>query len=171
MESITGQGQAAIFAVTMPSDREVCVTTYVTAPRPIVFDAYTKPEIARRWFYGPADWPLVECAVDLRVGGALRYVWEHTDQGKMGMSGLYREVVPSARLVHTELFDEDWTGGETIVTTLFEDQGRATKVTITVLYSSPAARDAALATDMLNGWRQLCERLENLAPELAASTG
>ena len=159
----------AAFAVTMPSDREVRVTTDVPAPRSIVFDAYTKPEIARRWFYGPDDWPLVECSIDLQVGGALRYVWEHADHGKMGVSGVYREIVPLTRLVHTELFDEDWTGGETVVTSLFEDQGSTTKVTVTVLYSSSAARDGALATPMLDGWRQLCERLERLAPELAAS--
>ena len=160
---------ATAFAVTMPSDREVTVTTYVPAPRPAVFDTYTKPESVRLWFYGPEDWPLVECAIDLRVGGALRYVWENAERGKMGMSGVYREIIPHTRLVHTELFDEDWTGGETVVTSLFEEQGSATKVTVTVLYSSPAARDAALQTGMLDGWRQLCQRLESLAPELAAS--
>ena len=159
----------AAFAVTRPSDRAVTVTIHVPAPRPVVFDAYTKPEIVRQWFYGPDDWPLVECAIDLRVGGALRYVWEHAEQGKMGLSGLYRAIIPLTRLVHTELFDEDWSGGETVVTNLFEDQGSATKVTATVLYPSSAARESALQTGMFDCWRQLCRRLERLAPALAAS--
>lgn len=158
------------FAVSTPSDREITVTTSVPAPRPVVFDAYTKPEIIRQWFYGPDDWPLVECAIDLRAGGASRYVWENAGKGRCGLRGVYQEIVPLTRLVHTELFDDDWTGGETIVTSQFEDQGNATKVTVTVLYASSAARDAALATDMLDGWKQMCKRLERLAPELAAST-
>ena len=167
--SFQATGIDAAFAVTMPSDREVRVTTSVPAPRPVVFDAYTRPEIVRQWFYGPDDWPLVDCTIDLRVGGALRYVWEHAEQGKMGLTGVYREIVPLSRLVHTELFDEDWTGGETVVTSLFEDQGSATEVTITVLYTSSAARDGALATPMLDGWKLLCERLERLAPGLATA--
>ena len=158
------------FTLDTPSDREITVTRLFDAPRAFVFDAFTRPEIAKRWFYGPDDWPLVECAIDLKVGGALRFVWAQrgtgptgTDSARCGLAGVYREVVSPGRTVHTELFDEDWTGGETVVTTRFEDRGDRTTVAVTVRYASQAARDAALATAMIDGWRQMYDRFDGLA--------
>lgn len=148
--------------VTMPDEREIAVTRVFEAPRRVVFDAFTKPEFVWRWLYGPADWPLVECAIDLKVGGALRYVWRHREHGDMGMVGVFREIAAPARTVHTELFDPDWTGGETLVTTVFEERDARTTVTTTVRYSSLAARDAALETDMLRGWSEAFDRLAQL---------
>ena len=163
------------FTLDKPSDREIRVTRRFDAPRAFVFDAFTRPEIARRWFYGPDDWPLVECAIDLKVGGALRFVWVQTGTGPMatesarcGLAGIYREVAPPYRTVHTELFDEDWTGGETLVTTLFEDQGDRTIVAVTVRYASQEVRDAALNTDMIDGWQQMYRRFDDLARDRMA---
>src|SRR5579862_1873146 len=69
------------FTVSTPSDREIQVTRDFDAPRPMVFEAFTKPELVRRWLLGPPGWIMPQCEVDLRVGGAYRYVWrfEKTD--------------------------------------------------------------------------------------------
>jgi len=148
--------------VETPSAREVRVSRRFDASRELVYDAFTKPDLIKRWLYGPDDWPMVDCSVDLRVGGAFRYVWRHREKGEMGLSGVFREINPPARIVHTEIFDEDWTGGETLVTTVFAALGDRTSVTTTVLYSSPEARDAALKTGMIEGWGQSYDRLARL---------
>ena len=154
--------------VTTPSDREVAVSRTFNAPRRLVFDAYTKPEMVKRWLYGPEDWPLAVCEIDLKPGGALRYVWRHREKGDMGMGGVFREITPPERIVHTELFDQDWTGGETLVTTIFDERDGRTTVTSTVRYSSKEARDGALKTGMIEGWSQGLDRLDALlAPATA----
>ena len=77
----------------------------------------------------------------------------------MGMGGVYREIVPPVRFTSTELFDQDWTGGETLVTTVFDEQRGRTMVTSTVRYSSRDARDGALKTGMIEGWGKEYDRL------------
>jgi uncharacterized protein YndB with AHSA1/START domain len=149
--------------ITTPSDLEVTMTRVFDAPRQMVFDAFTKPEIVKRWMYGPDGWCLDVCEFDLRPGGKLRYEWKNTDNGsKMGLSGEYREVVPPEKLVHTELFDEDWTGGETLVTETFTEQRGKTTVVMTVRYSSQEARDAAMKTGMAEGMEMGYERLDKM---------
>jgi len=107
------------------------------------------------------------CEIDLRVGGKYRYVWKNADGRTMGMGGTFTEVVRPSRVVATQLFDEDWTGGETIVITdIVEKKGKST-ITTTVRYSSRAARDAALKTGMTTGMEAGYERLEQLLQETA----
>ena len=107
--------------------------------------------------------------MDLRPGGALRWVWRDTKTGaEMGLRGEYREVTPPARFVHTELYDEDWTGGETVVTITFEERAGRTTVAVTVLYSSKEARDGALKTPMAEGMEMGYERLERLLASMSA---
>ena len=127
-----------------------------------VFDSLTKPELVLRWLYGPEDWPPAHCDIDPRPGGALRYVWRHREKGDMGMGGVFRDVAPPERIVHTELFDQDWTGGETLVTTVLDEREARTTVQNTVRYSSQEARDAALETGMIAGWSQAYDRLAGL---------
>jgi len=100
--------------VTTPSDREIVMTRVFKAPRKLVFDAWTKPELVRRWLLGPPGWTMPVCEIDLRVGGAYRFVWLGQDGTTMGMGGVYREIVIPERIVNTQLFDQDWTGGETL---------------------------------------------------------
>ncbi|MCG8440989.1 MAG: SRPBCC family protein [Caulobacterales bacterium] len=150
----------ATVAVTLPSDREVAITRAFAAPRGLVFDAFTKPELMMRWMWGPDDWPLIRVEIDLKAGGALRYEWRHAEKGDMGLSGVFQEIAPPERLVHTELFDEDWTGGETVVTTLFEERDGRTTVSIMVRYASREARDAALNTGVTDGMAQSYDRLD-----------
>jgi uncharacterized protein YndB with AHSA1/START domain len=153
--------------VTMSSDRGIMITRVFDAPRALVFDAYTKPDLVKRWLLGPPGWTMPICEIDLKVGGRFRYVWRNDVKGTdMGVGGAYREIAPPERIVHTELFDEDWTGGETLVTTLFTEQRGKTTVTMTVLYVSSEARDAALGTGMTKGMAQSYDRLD----ELLAST-
>jgi uncharacterized protein YndB with AHSA1/START domain len=148
--------------VTTLSDREVAMTRIFDAPRHLVFEAWTKPDLVKRWLYGPEDWRLAVCEMDLRVGGALRFVWRHSDGKEMGMSGVFREIAPPDRLVFTEIWDEDWTGGETLVTIIFAEHAGKTTLTQTVLYSSRAARDAALKTGMEHGAAASYDRLAEL---------
>ena len=156
------------YQTSLPGEREFTLTRTFDAPRRLVFDAYTRPEMIKKWLFGPAEWPMVVCEIDLRVGGKLRYVWRNKERGDMGMSGVFQDVAVPERLVHTELFDEDWTGGETLLTTTFVESGGRTTVAATVRYSSQAARDAVLKTPMLEGWSQGHDRLDELLATLVS---
>jgi uncharacterized protein YndB with AHSA1/START domain len=150
--------------VTTPGDREVAMSRVFHAPRHLVFEAWTKPELLKRWLYGPDDWELATCTVDFKVGGKIRFVWRQRGEGEkdMGMTATYREIVPPERLVLTETWDEDWTGGETLVTMTFVENDGGTIFTQTVLYSSSDARDAALKTGMEHGAAHSYDRLAEL---------
>jgi uncharacterized protein YndB with AHSA1/START domain len=153
--------------VTTPSDREVAVTRVFDAPRRLVFKAWTTPELMYRWFYGPEEWRLAVCEFDLRVGGKVRFEWRDREGKGMGLSGVCREVVAPERLAFTEVWDDDWTGGETLVTIVFTEDAGKTTMTQTVLYSSQAARDGALKTGMERGMTMSYDRLAELLPSLA----
>ncbi|GLS31560.1 Uncharacterized conserved protein YndB, AHSA1/START domain [Mesorhizobium albiziae] len=148
--------------VTTPSDREIRMMRHFQAPRDLVFDAWTVPALLKRWLHGPEGWKLAVCQIDLTVGGALRYIWVHDDGRSMGMSGVYREIVRPERIVATELFDEDWTGGEAIDTVVLTEQAGRTLLTQTVLYVSREARDGALATGMADGVEASFSQLDRL---------
>jgi uncharacterized protein YndB with AHSA1/START domain len=158
---------AAPLQVTTPNDLEVVVTRAFDAPRELVFDAWTKPELVQRWLLGPSGWTMPVCEVDPQAGGRIRYEWHNTDGRTMGMSGVYRELVRSQRIVHTEIFDEDWTGGETLVTTEFTERGGRTTVSMTVQYASRQARDAALKTGMTDGMNQSYAKLDAILASMS----
>jgi uncharacterized protein YndB with AHSA1/START domain len=148
--------------VTTPTDREIVFTRVFNAPRTLVFEAMTKPELLNRWFFGPPGWSLSICEIDLTVGGAYRYVWLGPDGTEMGMGGVHREIVPPERIVSTQLFDEDWTGGEAVGTLVLTERDGKTTLTNTVLYSSREARDAVLKTPMEHGMAMGYDRLAEL---------
>jgi uncharacterized protein YndB with AHSA1/START domain len=151
--------------VTTPTDREIVMTRAFDAPRSLVFDALTKPELLKRWFFGPPGWSLVVCEIDLKVGGGYRYVWRGPDGADMGMRGVYREIVPPERVVQTESFDERWYPGEAIGTLVLVEQAGRTTLTLTVRYESREARDAVLKTPMEHGVAVNYDRLAELLPE------
>src|SRR5260370_26293698 len=91
--------------VTTPSEREVVMTRVFDAPRRLVFDALTKPELFKRWF-GPRGWSLAVCEIDLKVGGAWRSVLRGPGGKELGMRGVYQEIGPPERFVRTESFDD-----------------------------------------------------------------
>jgi uncharacterized protein YndB with AHSA1/START domain len=159
---------AAKLQVTTPSDREIAMTRVFDAPRSLVFDAFTKPELLKRWLGVRGGWTFPVCEVDLRVGGAYRYVWRGPKGQEMGMGGIFREVVRPERVVCTEKFDESWYEGEAVDTMTFVERNGKTTATITVLYSSKAARDGVLKSPMekgvAEGYDKLDEVLTSIAP-------
>lgn len=145
--------------VTTPSDREILMTRVFNAPRRMVFDALTKPELLKRWF-GPRGWELAVCEVDLKPGGAWRFVLRGPDGHDMGMFGVYREITPVDRLVHTESFDDY--PGECLVTTILAEQEGKTTLHATMLYPSQEVRDAVIKTGMEHGAAETYDRLAEL---------
>jgi uncharacterized protein YndB with AHSA1/START domain len=153
------------FNITAHGDREIVVTRIFDAPRRLVFDAYTKPELIKRWLLGPDGWSMPVCEVDLRVGGKYRYVWKNDNDGhEMGMGGVYREVVTPERIVATEMFDEAWYPGEAVDTIAFVEREGETTLTQTILYNSRETRDAVLKSPMETGMAASYDRLEQFLP-------
>ncbi len=148
--------------VTTPTDREIVMTRDFDAPRRLVFDALTKPELLQQWLLGPPGWTMPVCEIDLRVGGAYRYLWRNADGAEMGMRGVLREIVVPERLVATEKFDQPWYPGEAIATNVLVEQGGRTTLTLTVRYESRETRDAVLKTPMDKGVAAGYDRLEEL---------
>jgi uncharacterized protein YndB with AHSA1/START domain len=141
----------ATLQVTMPSEREIEMTRVFDAPRDLVFDAWTRPELLKRWLGVRAGWTMEVCEVDLKVGGDYRYVWRGPDGAEMGMGGVYREIVAPERLVATESFDEPWYPGEALDTLVLVEHDDKTRATTTVLYESQEIRDAVLESGMTRG--------------------
>jgi uncharacterized protein YndB with AHSA1/START domain len=135
--------------LTTPTDREVVFTGSFAAPRHLVFDALTKPEYLPRWLDAPGR-KLELCEVDLRVGGAYRYVWRGEGKKDVGMHGIFREVSPPDRYVRTEAW-EDWEAGEILVTVELVEKSKVTKATTTVLFPSKEVRDEVLKAGMEHG--------------------
>ncbi len=151
--------------VTLPSDREIAMTRVFDAPRRLVYDAVTKPELVRRWLGVFGGHAMEVCEIDLRVGGNYRYVWRLPDGAKMGMGGVYREIVPQERIVSTELFDEPWYPGEAVGTlTLAEEDGKTTMTTV-VRYASKDARDGVLKSGMEGGVAASYDTLDGVLAE------
>jgi uncharacterized protein YndB with AHSA1/START domain len=145
--------------VTLISDCEVVLTRVFNAPPAIVFEAMTKPELLKRWM-GPRGWSLIVSEIDLRVGGRWRSVL-HSPEGKeMGMSGVYREIVPPERIVSTEAYDDF--PGETVNTLLLREENGKTIYTCTILYPSKDVRDAVIASGMEHGAAECYDRLADL---------
>jgi uncharacterized protein YndB with AHSA1/START domain len=157
------------FNVSTPSDREIQVTRVFDAPRTLVFEAFTKPELVRQWLLGPPGWTMPVCEIDLRAGGAYRYLWRRDSDGtEMGMGGVFRQIVSPERLVATEEFDEAWYPGEALDTTVFVEEGDTTRITITVLYESMEARDTARRAGMERGMAASYDRVEELLASIHA---
>ena len=154
--------------VTLPSDREIMLTRLFDAPRSLVFDCYTKPELLKRWM-APEGWQLVVCDNDARVGRTFRWEWRKSSGGAMGVSGVYREIVRPERIVRTELFDPDWTGGETLGTLLLAEHDSTTVMTMSILYTSRDARDSALEFGMKDGAAASYRQLDAVLAELSRS--
>ena len=148
--------------VTTAGDRSVVMTRVFDAPRRMVFDAFSRPELLKRWF-GPRGWGLTVCEVDLRVGGGSRFVLRGPDGRDMGMRGVYREIAAPDRSVHVESFDDY--PGESVVTAEFAEAEGKTTLTVTVEYASREIRDIVIASGMEHG---AAESYDKLAEMLAA---
>ncbi|MCW2938755.1 MAG: ATPase [Actinomycetia bacterium] len=147
--------------VTTPTDREIVVTRVFDAPRRLVFDAWTKPELLKRWF-GARGWNLVVCEVDLRVNGTWRFLSRGPDGTDMGHGGVYRVIQPPGRLVYTELFDNQSYPDESLITHEFVEQDGKTTLTSTLLYATQEGRDIVLSYPMERGLAEGYDRLTQL---------
>ncbi len=145
--------------VALPTEREVVLTRVFDAPRRLVFDALTKPELLRRWF-GPRGWSLVVCEADLKVGGAWRWVLRGPDGRDMGMRGVYQEITPPEWLVSTESFDDY--PGESLNTLILSEEDGKTTFTITVRYASQEIRDAVIKSGMEHGAAECYDKLAEM---------
>jgi uncharacterized protein YndB with AHSA1/START domain len=145
--------------VTTPSDREIALTRQFNAPRALVFDALTRPELVKRWMLGNMGASMPVCEIDLRVGGAYRFVWRNPDGSEMGMNGVYREIARPERIVNTQRFEAAWLPGEFVLTTTLTESGGKTTFTATTLYDSQATRDKILKSGMESGASASYDRL------------
>jgi uncharacterized protein YndB with AHSA1/START domain len=138
------------------------MTREFDAPRRLVWEAYTKPELLKRWLGVFGGMTMAVCEVDLRVGGSYRYVWQLPNGQKMGVHGVLREVVVPERIVSTETFDDPWYEGEAIGTVTFTEVAGKTTLSIAMLYDSKAVRDVVLKSGMDDGVAASYDVLEGI---------
>lgn len=150
--------------VAEPARPTIVMTRLFDAPRGLVFEAITRPEHLVRW-WGPRRTQLVTCEVDLRPGGAYRYVLRMPDGREAPFSGTYREIVPPSRLVFTERF-EPVDAPPSVVTIELVEVGVQTRLELSSELASVALRDAVVATGMRAGAEESHDRLGELLDEL-----
>jgi uncharacterized protein YndB with AHSA1/START domain len=152
------------------SDRELVVTRTFNGPARLVFEAWTTPELFKRWWAPKSSGAsLLSCEMDVRVGGTYRLEFGHPSSEKtMAFFGRYLEVTPPARLVWT---NEE--GGEdgAVTTVTFEAQGDKTLLTLSDLYPSKEALDEAIASGSTSAFGEQFEQLDELLDTLGTSAG
>ncbi len=154
--------KAGTLQVTTPSDREITMTRVFDAPRTLVFEALTRPELVRRWLGALEGWTFEVCEIDARVGGSYRYLWRHRDGSELGMRGTFLEVIPPERIVSTEVFDQSWYEGEAVGTVVLTERDGKTTVSTTIRYGSREIRDSVLRSPMESGVAAGYARLDEL---------
>jgi uncharacterized protein YndB with AHSA1/START domain len=147
--------------VTTPSDREILITRKFDAPARLVYEAWTTPEHVRRWWILDDTQRMTVCDIDLRVGGAWRYVTVLPNGFEVGFHGVYREIVPNERLVTTEVY-EGFPDGEALNTWTLEEHDGVTTLSVLVLHSSKEHRDGHLDSGMEGGMQLTMNHLEDL---------
>jgi uncharacterized protein YndB with AHSA1/START domain len=151
--------------MTLPSDREILITRVFDAPRQLVFEATTKPEHMKHW-WGPRGYELVVCEIDLRPGGAYRFVQRTAEGQEFAFRGEYREVEPPTRVVNTFEF-EGMPGHIALVTVTLDEQDGKTLLTETMLFDTPEDRDGMIQSGMESGMRESLDQLAELLATLA----
>jgi uncharacterized protein YndB with AHSA1/START domain len=159
--AVTSSGTAT---VTLPTDEQILITREFDAPKHLVYKAWTTPDLVRRWWSAKRGTVTI-AEVDLRVGGAWRYVMVTDDGFEVAFHGEYREIVPNERIVSTEVY-EGMPEGEALNTlTLTEADGRTT-LTILAQHASKELRDAVIDSGMEAGMQDAMELLEQVAVSL-----
>jgi uncharacterized protein YndB with AHSA1/START domain len=147
--------------VAEPGQPTIIMSRDFNAPRRLVFEAWTRPEHLMRWWGGCKEMTMAVCEVDLRVGGAYRFVVRMPDGQEFGFRGVYREIAAPERLVYTHVF-EPMPEHEALVTLLLEERDGKTHMTETTLHKSVAARDGHIASGMEKGAHESFDRLATL---------
>src|SRR5215831_9465747 len=149
------------------SDREVVVTRTINGPARIVFDAFTKAELLKRWWVPKSmGMKLLSCEVDARVGGKYRLVFDHSPE-PAAFFGTYVEVKPYSRLAWT---NEEGGEGGPVTTVTFEEKGGKTLVVLRESHPSKEALDAA-GTGAADAMTETFDQLQELVIELVESSG
>jgi uncharacterized protein YndB with AHSA1/START domain len=151
--------------LTLPAERQILMTRELAAPPRLVYRAYTTPELVKRWWAGRRG-TVRSADVDLRAGGAWRWVMDADGGHEVAFHGVYREIVPDARLVYTEVF-EGAPDAEALVTVTFAESAHGTTLSILMELPSREVRDAILATGMESGAAESLELLEQVGRSLA----
>jgi uncharacterized protein YndB with AHSA1/START domain len=161
--------------VTLPSDREVRVTRSFNAPRRLVWDAHTKPELVQKWQLGPPGWDMPVCEMDVRVGGTYKWRWKNQADGKQfGFHGTFTEVNAPTKLAHDEYYDPGDIGGSmptgdpAIVTLDLTEANGVTTLVCNIRFASKEARDGAVATGMTDGMEMGYARLDDMFKKQSA---
>ena len=153
--------------VTLPTDEEILITREFDAPRRLVYEAWTTPELVRRWWSGRRG-EMKTADIDLRVGGTWRYVMEAQGGFEVAFHGEYREIVPGERIVTTEVFEGMPPSGEGDVLNVvtFAESGGRTTLELLVKCPSKDVRDAIVGSGMEAGMQEQLDLLEELAISL-----
>ena len=153
--------------ITTPSDLEIAMTRVFDAPRHLVFDAMTTPEHVKRWFEC-AEFALPVCEIDLRAGGAYRFIMRSSDGVDSTLRGIYREVARPERVVFTERFSmPGFTSDEYQVTSTFVESGGRTTLTTTILHKTKENRDGHLNSGIEKGVAPAYDRLAEVVATMA----
>jgi uncharacterized protein YndB with AHSA1/START domain len=147
--------------VTLPTDEQILITREFDAPRHLVYEAWTTPEHVRRWWHAKRG-EVTTVEIDLRVGGKWRYVMVTEGGVEVGFHGEYREIVPDARIVSTEVY-EGFPEEEAVTTATFEDLDGRTRLTVLVQHTRKEHRDAHIESGMEAGLQDALDLLEQLA--------
>ena len=150
--------------VTLPADDQILITREFEAPRHLVFEAYTTPELVRRWWHANRG-EMTLCEIDLRVGGLWRYVMTACGGPEVGFHGVYREIIPDERIVSTEVY-EGMPDAEALDTATFTGTGDRTTLTILVQHAAQEDRDAHINSGMEAGLQDALDLLEQTASSL-----
>lgn len=167
MATMTNSGTAT---VTLPTDEQILITREFDAPPRLVYQAWTTPELVKRWWHAKRGRVTV-VEIDLRVGGAWRYVMLTDDGVEVGFHGTYREIVPTERIVSTEVYEGLPDGvteaqAATMNTATFTGTDGRTTLALLVQATSKASRDAIIASGMEAGLQDALDLLAQVAASL-----
>jgi uncharacterized protein YndB with AHSA1/START domain len=155
--------------VTLPTDEQILITREFDAPKHLVYKAFTTPELVRRWWHAKRG-EMTVAEIDLRPGGAWRYVAVTPDGTEVAFHGEYREIVPNERIVSTEVYEgapqSDGPEQGTVNTATFTEADGRTTVTILVEAPSNEIREAIIESGMEAGLQDALDLLEETAVSL-----
>ena len=153
--------------VTLPSDRDVRVTRTFNAPRQLVWNAHTRPELVRKW-QGYEGWDMPVCDMDVRAGGKYKWQGRKLEDGmRFGFFGTFTEVSEPSKMVHEQYYDPgdmDFampTGDPCMVSLELSEQHGVTTLVCNLTFASKEARDEALSTGMTDGMEHSYTRLDD----------
>ncbi len=168
--AVTSSGTAT---VTLPTDEQILITREFDAPKHLVYEAWTTPELVKRWWSGHRG-EVTIAEIDLWVGGRWRYVMVAEGGFEVAFHGEYREIVPNERIVSTQVYevpggqaDEGMAEEGALNTVTFTEVDGRTTLTLLVQLTSKEDRDMVINSGMEVGMQEQMDLLEQIAVSLA----